>query len=536
MTTSSTTPPLAPSETPPPTPKRYREAPKLSAILIKIAALSVLDAVVSYALFVLALKQAWPAVVLGGIGLLAINWIYLTRRALPAKYLAPGLVFLIIFQLFVVGYSAYIAFTNYGDGHNSTREDAIGAIVAKSLVRVEDSPTYELTVLEQLGQFSFLVTEPDGSVSIGSAEQPLEPISNAELSGSGKAIGLPGYTALDFAGILANQQAISALSVPLSDNPSDGALRTPDGSKAFLYESTLRFDEAAGTFTDEKNGTVYSDRGNGQFETESGETLQPGWKIDVGFANFARAFGEEEIRRPLVGVIIWTFAFAILSVVTTFALGLFLAIVFNDWRMRGRRFYRIVAILPYAFPAFLSALVWSGLLNSEFGFINQVLLGGADVPWLTDPVLAKISILLVNLWLGFPYMFLVCTGALQAIPDEIVEAAKVDGAKPWALFRLIKLPLLMVSLAPLLISSFAFNFNNFNLIYMLTGGGPRDINADVNVGATDILITLVYKVAFGSVAGRDYGLASAFAIIIFAVVATVSIIGFRQTKALEDLN
>ena len=94
----------------------------------------------------------------------------------------------------------------------------------------------------------------------------------------------------------------------------------------------------------------------------------------------------------------------------------------------------------------------------------------------------------------------------------------------------------MVSLAPLLISSFAFNFNNFNLIYMLTGGGPRDISADVNVGATDILITLVYKVAFGSVAGRDYGLASAFAIIIFIVVATVSVIGFRQTKALEDLN
>ena len=131
MTTSSTTPqPPMVAGTPPTAPKRYKETPKLSAILIKIVALSLLDAVVAYALFVLALKGVWLAVVLGGVGLLLINWIYLTRRALAAKYLAPGLVFLIIFQLFVVGYSAYIAFTNYGDGHNSTREDAINSIVA----------------------------------------------------------------------------------------------------------------------------------------------------------------------------------------------------------------------------------------------------------------------------------------------------------------------------------------------------------------------------------------------------------------------
>ena len=103
------------------------------------------------------------------------------------------------------------------------------------------------------------------------------------------------------------------------------------------------------------------------------------------------------------------------------------------------------------------------------------------------------------------------------------------------MFRLIKLPLLLVSVAPLLIASFAFNFNNFNLIYMLTGGGPRDAEASVNVGATDILISMVYKVAFTGQT-RDYGLASAFSIIIFILVAVISIISFRKTKALEDLN
>ena len=126
--------------------------------------------------------------------------------------------------------------------------------------------------------------------------------------------------------------------------------------------------------------------------------------------------------------------------------------------------------------------------------------------------------LIVNLWLGFPYMFLVCTGALQAIPEDVNEAATVDGAKPWAIFRLIKLPLLLVTLAPLLIASFAFNFNNFNLIYMLTNGGPRDANVPIPVGFTDILISMVYKVAFTGQT-RDYGLASAFTIIIFIIVA-----------------
>ncbi len=161
--------------------------------------------------------------------------------------------------------------------------------------------------------------------------------------------------------------------------------------------------------------------------------------------------------------------------------------------------------------------------------------GGASIPWLTDPTLAKVSILIVNLWLGFPYMFLVCTGALQAIPEDIVEAATVDGARPWAVFRLIKLPLLLVTLAPLLIASFAFNFNNFNLIYLLTNGGPRDPDAPIPVGFTDILISMVYKVAFTGQT-RDYGLASAFAIIIFIIVAVIAVISFRKTKALEDLN
>lgn len=503
-------------------------------IAVKILALGILDAIAIYALLVLLRGEQWVISALVAAVTVLVNWIYFSRRKLPAKYLTPGLLFLAIFQIFVLAYSGYIAFTNYGTGHNSDKADAVNALLLSAQNRVPDSPTYPITVLEQFGELSFLVTEPNGDISLGGADRPLERVDNATIE-SGVAVALDGYTTLEFTDILNRQSDIAALSVPLTDDPNDGALRTPDGSNAYLYVSALAYDETADTMTDTTTGTVYRDIGTGAFTADNGTELLPGWRIDVGFDNFVRAFSEDSIRGPLLSVTVWTFAFAFLSVLTTFALGLFLALVFNDARMRSRKYYRVILILPYAFPGFLSALVWAGLMNQEFGFINSVLLGGAEVPWLTNEWLAKFSVLFVNLWLGFPYMFLVTTGALQSIPDELVEAATVDGARPWAIFRFIKLPLLLVSVSPLLISSFAFNFNNFNLIYLLTNGGPRDIEASINVGATDILISMVYKVAFVG-ANRDYGLASAFAIIIFVLVAVISIISFRRTKSLEELN
>ncbi|MET1019841.1 MAG: ABC transporter permease subunit [Microterricola sp.] len=506
----------------------------VKTLLVKIASLGIVDAIAVWALFVLILKDEWMLAVVIAAVTAFVNWIYFSRRNLPAKYLTPGVIFLVVFQIFVIGYTGYIGFTNYSTGHNSDKDQAISALMSSAQERVPDSATYQVTVVENLEGLGVLVTDPDGDVFVGDPDSPLDPVRNATMEGD-KAVAVDGYTSLTFQQILSRQGEISELSVPVSDDPNDGSLRTPDGQTGFLYTSSLAYDEATDTMTDIATGTVYTDQGTGAFTSADGEELLPGWRINVGFDNFARAFSEESIREPLINVLIWTFAFALISVVSTFALGLFLAIVFNDMRMRGRKYYRVLMILPYAFPAFLSALVWAGMLSESFGFVNQVLLGGAEIPWLTDPFLAKVSILMVNLWLGFPYMFLVSTGALQAIPDDIQEAAKVDGAKPWAIFRLINLPLLLVSLAPLLIASFAFNFNNFNLIYMLTGGGPRDPMASVNVGATDILISMVYKVAFTGQA-RDYGLASAFSIIIFIIVATISIIAFRRTKALEELN
>lgn len=533
--------PTPATPTTPPT-KRQRRAAAIAdaasggvrTILIKLLLLGIVDAIAVYAIFILALQQDW--LVLGVVALVTVvvNWIYFSRTKLPAKYLTPGVIFLVLFQVFVLVYTGYIAFTNYGTGHNGSKEQAVSSLMAASLERVPDSPTYLVTVVDQLGTLGLLVTDPDGDVSVGTTEQPLQEVDGAELE-NGKAVAVDGWTTLSFQDVIARTDEITELAVPFSDDPNDGAIRTPDGSNGYLYTSTLEYDEAAGTMTDVTTGTVYTDIGTGAFVAEDGEELRPGWQITVGFDNFVRAVTDSRLAGPLVYVTLWTFAFALISVASTFFLGLFLALVFNDLRMRGRKFYRVAMILPYAIPSFLSALVWAGMMNESFGFINQVLLGGASVPWLTDPFVAKISVLIVNLWLGFPYMFLICMGALQSIPDDVNEAATVDGASPWQTFRLIKLPLLLVSVAPLLIASFAFNFNNFNVIYMLTNGGPRDTGAPIPVGYTDILISMVYKVAFTG-QNRDYGLASAYSIIIFIVVAVISIIAFRRTKSLEEIN
>lgn len=467
-----------------------------------------------------------------GLGLVAVNIAYFRRGGLAAKYIIPGLIFLLVFQIFVIAYTIYVSFTNFGFGHNIDKSSAVEQILSNSIDRVPGSDTYPVAVLTGGGELFLLATAPDGTAQLGSADSSLAPAPDATFV-DGKAKGVPGYTTLTLAQLFQQQEAVTSLAVPLGDSVADGFLKTADARNAYIYQSTFVYSVPDDTMTDAVTGTIYRDNGAGNFESDDGVTLQPGWKALVGLSNYATAVastGQSEI----LGVFVWTFVFAFMSVLLSFIAGTFLALVFNDARLRGRRGYRVVMILPYAFPVFLSGLVWSGLLNQKYGFINQVLLGGADVPWLQDAMLARVTVILVSVWFGGPYFFLVCTGALQAIPEDIQQAALLDGASPWQLFRHIKLPLLLVSVSPLLIAAFAFSFNDFGTIFMLSGGGPANPTSPIGAGATDILITVVYKLAFLP-GQKDYGLASAFAVVIFIVVSGISLALFRRTKSLEEV-
>ena len=533
--------------------KRHRGAlneggkPRLYGVVVKIILLAIVDAAMLFAIMVLIANEDFLfAGVVTAVTLL-VNFIYLRPRGgLPAKYLTPGLIFLGIFQVYVVIYSGYIAFTNYGTMNNSDKPDAINALLLNGQTRVADANVYPLNVVvDSENQLNLLVTVPqeagDPKVFVGANGDIAVEVSDATFNSLGVADGAPGFTTLTFREVADRQQDLVAIRLYLSDDPESYFWMTADASQAVTFMPRLDYDPVNDTMTRVEDGKVFSDTGVGAYTASDGEKLAPGWRIEVGFDNFARAITNEGIREPLLRITLWTFIFALVSVGSTFVLGLGLALLFNEARLRGQRWYRVAMVLPYAFPGFLSAFVWRAMLqDNEYGLFNRILMdtfGMVDpITFLNDPLMGKISILMVNLWLGFPYMFLITTGALQSIPNDLMESARIDGASPWQQLRLIKLPLLLVSVAPLLITSFAFNFNNFSLIYLLTGGGPKDFDADINVGHTDILISMVYKIAFSTGEGRDFGLASAFSILIFFIVGTVSYLSFRRTRTLEDVN
>ncbi len=525
---------MAPSAPPPATKPQLSHARDLSrpGFYAKLVLMALVNAFGLFGIMASwAQQHYWVLAAL--VALLAVaNYVYFSKRAIPAKYLLPGLAFLFVYQLYVMGNTAYVAFTNYGDGHNDTKGPAVTQILKTSDRRVEGTPTHPVTVFERNGELGFAVVQ-DGTVRSGTATEPLADAAGAVANGN-RVTEVPGASILPIAEIQQRQAEVLALRVSVSDDPGDGWLRTDNGTLAYTAKSALVYDQVADTFTNAEGKVFTADNATGVYRAADGTQLQPGWRVFVGADNFTRMFTDTRLQGPFLSILGWTFAFAILSVLTTFALGLALAVIFNDPRVKGRTFYRAMFILPYAFPGFLAALVWKGMLNRDFGIINQTLLGGAGINWLGDGDLAKLSILLVNLWLGFPYMFLICTGALQAIPGELTEAGIMDGAGPLRRFWSITLPLLMVSVAPLLIASFAFNFNNFSLIYMLTGGGPNYPGLPIIVGETDILISMVYSVAFES-GVKQYGLASAMSIMIFFIVGFISWLGFRQTRKLEEI-
>ena len=504
--------------------------------LVLMALVNALGLAAAWSAFV---NGAWLVLTVMVVLLVVADWVYFSRRQVPLKYLFPGLAFLAVFQLFTIGYTGYVALTNYGTGHNVTKSQAVDALLSQNEKKVADSPSYPLTIVERDGALGFAIVQ-DGTARVGAADVPLEAAPDATVAG-GVVTAVPGWQVVPKGAVLSDPALaddVLALRVPISDDAEAGSIRTGDATTGAVYRSVLQRDADADTLTNTDTGVVYHATSDGQFVADDGTALPVGWRVFVGLDNFGRAFTDTTYSGPLLKITAWTFAFAFLSVVVSFFVGLLLALVYNDPRVRGRAVLRTLFILPYAFPAFLSALLWRGMLNAnpDYGIVNKLFFFGARIEWLDSPTLAKLSLVLVNLWLSYPYWFLVCTGALQSLPDDVQEAARIDGAGRTRTFRSITLPLLLVSTAPLLIASFAFNFNNFTLIYMLTGGGPRFTDTSAVLGHTDILISMVYQISGVSGGRADYGLASALSLIIFVIIGVISALMFRRTRQLEEVN
>ena len=463
-----------------------------------------------------------------------IIYVYSISKKIPAKYLLPGVLLLCLFQIYPAIYSGVVSFTNDSNGHQLSKSQAIDAIIQDSknpiassapikYVAARNSSTNRLVVIFEYPHSNYWAG--------GIGEVSSLPLADLTLNADGTVEKATGFTILGASQTKAASADLQNIGFKLSSGIS---FQPQDLETLEASAPTYVYSKGSDQLKNIISGEVYSPNNNGQMVGTSGEVLYPGWKANVGWRNFSSIIKDQEIRKPLAAVLAWTLINAFLVVILGFLMGLTLALIFNSPHLRSRRIYRTIFITPMAIPSVLSFLVWSGLFGTQTGVIDRLF--HISTPWLTDSLWARVAVLIVELWITFPYMFLITTGAIQAIPNEIIEAAEIDGASHFKSFRLIKLPLVLRTVAPLLVASGAMALNNFGAIYLLTGGGPTFSNSNGNAGATDILISYTYKLAFNSQEGNNYGLASALSILNFILVGGISIYGLRRMKTMEGVN
>lgn len=274
--------------------------------------------------------------------------------------------------------------------------------------------------------------------------------------------------------------------------------------------------------------TNYSDPGH----------IPPNNTVDwVGFQNFVDLLsGQNTWSKGMIRVSVWTLVWAVASTFTCYFGGLLVAVQLKEINFKIAPVFRFIFILPYAVPSVVSMLVWKNLLNGTFGIINRTLMAlnwiDKPVQWLGSPLMAQIVCVLVNLWAGFGYFMLLSLGTMTAINEDINEAAKIDGAGRFQLFRYITMPLVLYQTIPLIIMSFAHNVNNFGAIYFLTNGAPAVADTTVTMaGGTDIFVTWIYKLTVNLM---KYNYASVIAVMIFIILAPFAIFNFKNTKAFKE--
>lgn len=272
------------------------------------------------------------------------------------------------------------------------------------------------------------------------------------------------------------------------------------------------------------------------FTNYNSSHLPPGNLLSwTGLDNFKKLFTVPIWSASFLKVSAWTVVWAVSTTLTTFLLGMIQAIIINHPAVKLKGFFRTLLILPWAMPAMISLLVFRNLLNGQFGPINEFLIRMGiiqeRIPFLSDPFVSRIVVVAVNLWLSFPVYMVMMTGILSNQDPSLLEASSIDGADKFQGFRFITFPLLLKAVAPLLVITFAGNFNAFGPIFFLTGGGPANPTMQF-AGDTDILISWVYKLTLDQ---QMYNMAAVMSTLLFILVGAVSFWNLRRTASFKEL-
>lgn len=457
-------------------------------------------------------------------------YIFSGKKVYAWRYVYPGIMGMAIFILFPLVATIAIAFTNYSGTNQLAFERAL-AVLSEQRYFAGDKFDFRLYPQENSQWKIELQNKNSGqyfiSDNIQFGDQKIR-VSEEPAAQTGEAAPLKIITQ--------NRTALQKMVIQL---PDGGELTMSSLRQFSAQQQRYSYNADSKILVNNENGTQYRANDNTGFFQQidsNGEwlsaTLEPGYTVTTGFANFIKIFTDEGIQKPFVQIFIWTIIFSVLTVIFTVILGMILACVVQWEALRGKGLYRLFLILPYAVPSFISILVFKGLFNQSFGEINMILnqLFGIRPEWFNDPFLAKSMILIVNTWLGYPYMMILCMGLLKAIPQDLYEASSMDGASTWQNFSKITFPLLIKPLMPLMIASFAFNFNNFVLIQLLTNGRPDMLGTTTPAGYTDLLVSYTYRIAFEGSGTQDFGLAAAIATIIFLLVGGLALLNLKATK------
>ncbi|GGP21107.1 maltose ABC transporter permease MalF [Silvimonas iriomotensis] len=491
-----------------------------------LAALGVISLLAGLALVPLFYRAHQPLFALGMVAVLGVAvFIYTSPRFYPYRYVVPGILAVAVFIVFPMAYTLGISFTNYSSQHLLSKERATDVLLQKQIAGDQsfDMKLYTAGDRYQL----FFQSDDDESKKFVSAPFELK---------AGKD---ENHVALTPTTAEPNGQPVLLKDLfKLQAGLKNTVAVLPTGEE--LRQSSLRrFAQSKPAYKLAADGTLVGTDGKsvlkanmktGFYEDAQGQQFEPGFRSNVGWNNYWRVFNDPAFHQPFLRIFTWTIAFASFNTLFTFAIGIILAVLLNWEALKFRGAYRMMLFLPYAVPAFISIPVFKGLFNENLGEINLALgLFGLHPGWFSEPNLARAMVLIVNTWLGYPYMMILCMGLIKAIPEELYEASALAGAGPLMNFFRITLPLILRPIAPLLIASFAFNFNNLTLIALLTSGGPDFLDTQVPAGATDLLVSYTYRIAFQD-SGQNYALASAISSIVFLLVATLAVVNLKLFK------
>ena len=496
---------------------------RMTVLVRALQALGILALLAALALaFALHAAHAsgWALVVIALAALAA--WVYVSPRFMAWRYIVPGALAAAVFIVFPMVYTLGISFTNYSGEHLLSFERATDVLLARG---EGDGRSLAFTLEPAGGKQQRLRFVAEDGARFASAPFTLGDAARLPLAADTDAAATGAASLRELADDVPALRRVTAV--------------LPDGSemrllslRRFAVEHPAYVREADGSLRVTRDGSrMTADAAEGWWRRADGSAVTPGFRTEVGLANYRSIFTEARFYQPFMRVFAWTVSFAALNTLFTFAIGLLLAVAMNWEAVKGKTGYRIALFLPYAVPAFISIPVFRGLFNENLGEINLVFyqLFGVRPGWFSDPTLARAMVLIVNTWLGYPYMMILCMGLIKAIPAELYEASALVGAGPWMNLWRITLPLIAKPMAPLLVASFASNFNNLTLIALLTNGSPDYLDTAVPVGATDLLASYTYRIAFQD-SGQHYALACAIASIVFLIVATLAVVNLRLFK------